>query len=98
MNDTEHNLALLDELEEDRMVDNAMLVSLMTIVFLVVVMTAIARVNWSVPALTQGYEATAANIGMVWHQLNAAGLPNELRMIAENSTGAFERMLIGLTT
>jgi len=51
-----------------------------------------------VQSYTIGPPATAANVGIVWIQLTPAGFPNELRMVAENSTGAFEQMLLGLTT
>jgi len=51
-----------------------------------------------VPVLTEAIEPIAGNAGMMWLQITPAGLPNELRMIAENSTGAFEAMLLGLST
>ena len=51
-----------------------------------------------VPVLTQGLEPIAANVGAMWFQLTPVSRSNELRMIAENSTGAFESMLIGLST
>lgn len=51
-----------------------------------------------VPVLPQALEPVAANVGAMWFQLTPVSRSNELRMIAENSTGAFEQMLIGLTT
>jgi hypothetical protein len=51
-----------------------------------------------IQSYTIGPPATAANVGIIWIQITSAGFPNELRMVAENSTGAFEQMLLGLTT
>ena len=51
-----------------------------------------------VPVLTQPLEPIAANVGAMWFQLTPVTRSNELRMIAENSTGAFESMLLGLST
>lgn len=51
-----------------------------------------------IQSYTIGPPATAANVGIVWIQITSAGSPNALRMVAENSTGAFEQMLLGLTT
>ncbi len=51
-----------------------------------------------VPVLTQALDPIAANVGAMWFQLTPVSRSNELRMIAENSTGAFEQMLLGLTS
>jgi len=51
-----------------------------------------------VPVLTEALDPVAANVGAMWLQLTPAGRPNEFRIIAENSTGAFESMLVGLST
>jgi hypothetical protein len=40
----------------------------------------------------------AGNTGLVWIQMTPAGEPNQVRIISENSTGAFEEVLLGLTT
>ena len=93
-----------EELEEDWMADNAVMVGIMALISAVVTISMLSRFTWSVPVLSAsevaaaGYEPVAGRVGLMWHQLNPAGRPNELRMIAENSTGAFERMLLGLTT
>jgi len=93
----------LDELDDDRMIDNVMMIGMMMIL-LVVIISALGRMNWSVPVIgaaevaAAGYQPVAAGVGLLWHQLNPAGQPNDLRMIAENSTGAFESMLLGVTT
>lgn len=51
-----------------------------------------------VPALTTALDPIAANVGAMWFQMTPTRRSNELRMIAENSTGAFESMLLGLST
>ena len=51
-----------------------------------------------IPVRTEALEAIAGNAGAVWYQMTAMGRPNQLRMIGENSTGAFESMLLGLST
>lgn len=51
-----------------------------------------------VPVLTQALEPIAANVGAMWYKITPLGQPNELRMIGENSTGAFEEILISLST
>ena len=45
-----------------------------------------------------GYPAVAANVGLVWIQMTPMGQPNQVKIIVENSTGAFEEVLLGLTT
>jgi hypothetical protein len=57
-----------------------------------------ALVSPRVPVLAQPLEAIASNVGAMWFQITVPRRPNELRMIAENSTGAFESMLLGLST
>jgi len=34
----------------------------------------------------------------VWIQMTPLGQPNQVKIVAENSTGAFEEVLLGLTT
>jgi len=42
--------------------------------------------------------ALAGNSGLVWIQMTPAGNPNQVKIISENSTGAFKEVLLGLTT
>lgn len=51
-----------------------------------------------VQVLTASPLATAGNVGRVWLLKANTGYPGELRIISENSTGAFEQVLIGLST
>ena len=60
--------------------------------------TTAMAVSPRVPVLTQALDPIAANVGAMWFQLTPVSRSNELRMIGENSTGAFESMLVGLTT
>lgn len=47
---------------------------------------------------SSGYPALADNSGLVWIQMTPAGQPNQVKIISENSTGAFEEVLLGVTT
>ena len=51
-----------------------------------------------IPALWEPLDPVAGNQGYMWLQLTPAGRPSEVRVIAENRTGAFESVLLGLTT
>jgi len=51
-----------------------------------------------VPTYVEPLEAVAGNVGAMWIQMTPENLPNELRMITENSTGSFEDVLISLST
>ena len=94
----QRSIVASSESEDERVMENAVMVIMMTVTLVAALWLVLGRLSWSVPVLTQGYEPTAGNVGRMWHQLNASGSPNELRMVAENSTGAYERMLVGLTT
>lgn len=60
--------------------------------------TTAMAVSPRVPVLAQALDPIAANVGAMWFQMTPTSRSNELRMIAENSTGAFESMLLGLST
>jgi len=51
-----------------------------------------------VPVRVESLEAISGNVGSMWYKITPLGQPNELRMIGENSTGAFEELLISLST
>jgi len=40
----------------------------------------------------------AQNAGTMWYEVTALGQANRLKMIGENSTGAFEEILVSLST
>jgi len=92
---------LEERLDEEPMGYSLMMGSIMGMVVLMMMAaliqseaTALARVPISIVALPP----TAANAGAIWLQTTPPGQPNELRMITENSTGAFEAVLLGLST
>lgn len=91
-----------DDIEEEGSFDaNVLMMAALGIAALVVLYPTVvsaAAPAGRVQSYTIGPPATAANVGIVWIQITPAGSPNELRMVAENSTGAFEQMLLGLTT
>lgn len=94
------------ELEEERFAENvAYGVSLSTMLLGVVVLMLpilmpqpVIAAQARVPSLAQGIEPVAGNVGALWLQITPGGKPNQLRLIAENSTGAFEAMLLGLSS
>ena len=87
-------------LEEDMFLFVGFLMVMMTMQQAAIqqVSQATVQAQQRVPVLSQGPDAVAANAGFMWLQVTAAGRPSELRIIAENSTGAFESVLAGLTT
>jgi len=90
-----------DDIEEEGFSASSMfMVGALALALMVIVPSVVsaAAPAGRVQSYTIGPPATAANVGIVWIQLTPAGSPNELRMVAENSTGAFEQMLLGLTT
>lgn len=105
----EKALVTREELEEETWGSMVMAVMPTVIIFLFLLLfiqqaalmaqeaTALA-VSPRVPVLTQALEPIAANVGAMWFQLTPTTRSNELRMIAENRTGAFESILLGLST
>lgn len=105
----EKGLVTKEEMEEEPWDSTSMMGMLTVMIFMLILpfilqTTAMAQeatamaVSPRVPVLTQALEPISANVGAMWFQLTPVSRSNELRMIAENSTGAFEQMLIGLTT
>ncbi len=68
------------------------------VILLLPALMSAASAQSRVAVLAEAIEPVAVNAGRIWLQLTPAGQANELRMIAENSTGAFETMLLGLST
>jgi hypothetical protein len=87
---------------EEEMIDSVVMAAMLTMVIFLMMpwiqraVTAASQPR--VPVMYEGLEAIASNVGAMWYQITAAGYPNQLRMIGENSTGAFESMLLGLST
>ena len=70
--------------------------SIMVVIVLQRAFQSLARTRLEVSSV--GYPAVAGNTGLVWIQVTPLGQPNQVKIIAENSTGAFEEVLLGLTT
>lgn len=55
-------------------------------------------VNPTVPLSSNDYPTTAQHVGMFYYKITPEVQPNELRMVGENSTGAFEHILVSKST
>jgi hypothetical protein len=89
----------MDDLELERTYENVLMggiFSIMVVIVLAQYMQSLAGAQ--LPVTSAGYPAVAGNTGLVWIQMTPAGEPNQVRIISENSTGAFEEVLLGLTT
>ena len=83
----------------DEMYDNIVIAGMFTVMLsfiLIHYMQSLVRTRVEVSEVE--YPAVAGNAGLVWIQVTPAGEPSQVRIIAENSTGAFEEVLLGLTT
>lgn len=90
---------VVDDLEMDRTYETILMggmFSIMVVIILAQYMQSQAGAQLEVSAY--GYPAVAGNTGLVWIQMTPAGEPNQVKIISENSTGAFEEVLLGLTT
>ena len=89
----------MDDLELERTYENVLMggvFSIMVVIVLAQYMQSLAGAQ--LEASAYGYPAVAGNTGLVWIQMTPAGEPNQVKIISENSTGAFEEVLLGLTT
>jgi hypothetical protein len=89
----------MDDLELERTYENIIIggmFSIMVVVVLAQYLQSLTGARLEVSAA--GYPAVAGNAGLVWVQMTPLGQPNQVKIIAENSTGAFEEVLLGLTT
>ncbi len=90
---------VVDDLEMERTFENVLIggmFSIMVVIVLAQYLQSLAGSRLEINAA--GYPAVAGNAGLVWIQMTAAGQPNQVKIISENSTGAFEEVLLGLTT
>ena len=89
----------MDELEMERAYENVLIggiFSVMVVIVLAQYLQSLAGARLEVSAM--GYPSVAGNAGLVWIQMTPAGESNRVKIISENSTGAFEEVLLGLTT
>ena len=89
----------VSDLELERSYESIILGGMFSIMVVVVLAQYLQNTSTAqLPATTAGYPAVAANTGLVWIQMTPAGEPNQVRIISENSSGAFEEVLLGLST
>jgi len=89
----------VDDLEWERTYENILMGGMFSIMAVIVLVQFLQSVTGArVETTTMAYPAVAGNTGLVWIQMTPLGQPNEVRIISENSTGAFEEVLLGLTT
>ncbi len=90
---------VVDDLEMERTCETVLIGGLFSIMIVVVMIQALqGMAGSSVEISSLGYPAVAGNAGLVWVQMTPAGAPNQVKIISENSAGAFEEVLLGLTT
>ena len=96
--------SLEEDFEEDLM-DSVIMGGMMAGMMVATIMLVMPMVTQQISAaysrvqtLARSPETIAQNAGLMWYRLTPLGQPNELRMIGENSTGAFEEILISLST
>jgi hypothetical protein len=89
----------MDDFEMERTCESVIMGGMLSVMMVVVMVQALQNVaGTQLEASAYGYPAVADNTGLVWIQMTPAGGPNQVRIISENSTGAFEEVLLGLTT
>jgi len=88
------------ELEKD-MVDSVVTAGMLMMVIVMVMPIITQQISASfskTQVLTTSPGTTAENVGAMWYEITPLGQSNQLKMIGENSTGAFEEILISLST
>jgi len=89
----------MDDYELESTYENILMGGMFSIMVVIVLAQYLqSLVGAQLPATSAGYPAVAGNAGLVWIQMTPAGEPNQVKIISENSTGAFEEVLLGLTT
>ncbi len=97
--DDKHLEKTVKNLDEDRTYENIIVSGIFSIMMVMMMMRVLqSQVGAQMVASAYPYPAVAENAGLVWIQMTPAGEPNQVRIISENSTGAFEEVLLGLTT
>jgi hypothetical protein len=93
-------VSAIENLELEHSWENVLIAGLFSILVVTLLAQLIQRVpsGTQVPVSSTGYPAVAGNTGTVWIQMTPQGQANQVKIIAENSSGAFEEVLLGLTT
>jgi hypothetical protein len=90
---------VVDDLEMERTYDNVIMGGMLSIMVVVILAQFMqSQVGAQLEASAYGYPAVVGNAGLVWIQMTPAGEPKQVKIISENSSGAFEEVLLGLTT
>jgi len=92
--------SLEEDFEED-FIDSLIMAGMMVVMvmFMMPIITQMISLSYSrVQTLGASPGTIAQNVGTMWYEITPQGQPNRLKMIGENSTGAFEEILLALST
>jgi len=92
--------SLEEDFEED-FTDSLIMAGMMVVMLMLIMPMVTQQISASysrVQTLAMSPETTAQNVGFMWYRITPLEQPNELRMVGENSTGAFEEILVSLST
>ena len=96
---SKHKTKDLDEVED--MIQPMLTLMLVMIILSLlpfIVSSVYNSMNPAVPSSGEDYPTAAQYVGMFYYKITPEVQPNELRMIGENSTGAFEHILVSKST
>ena len=86
---------------EDEAIDSVLMAAMLTMVIVIMlplISQQVSSIYSRVQSLATSPGTVAANVGTMWYEITPLGQPNRLKMIGENSTGAFEEILLALST
>ena len=87
------------DLDEERTYENIIITGIFAVMIVMMMIQIMqSQVGTQMNVSAYSYPSVAQNAGLVWIHMTPAGEPNQVRIISENSTGAFEEVLLGLTT
>ncbi|GEM_PF-1922338 len=92
--------SLEKDFEEDFM-DSVVMAGMMVAMIMLIMPMVTQQISATysrVQTLSASPDTIAQNAGFMWYEITALGQPNRLKMIGENSTGAFEEILVSLST
>ena len=92
--------SLEKDFEED-FIDSVVVAGMMVMMIMLMMPMITQQISASysrVQTLTMSPQTIAQNVGTMWYEITPLGQPNRLKMIGENSTGAFEEILLALST
>jgi len=99
--DLEKRVTSLEEDFEEDFIDAIITAGMMVMMFMLMmpIVTQMLSQSYSrVQTLSTSPGTIAQNVGMMWYEITPLGQPNRLKMVGENSTGAFEEILVALST